>query len=186
MNFFKEYTRSNTVTARLLYIGESGRNLSTRMTEHKRATRNGDVNNLLMELSKTNNERTTGQLTIWLTKNDCLSVKIDGSKRINGITSLYSQWHHGLTDRRPMTSRLDLPIMSITEFNTISWRDTTHFDPEDDYRGGCRNVSHFQQQQSYSGPRSHGRSYSSYLWRIKWVIFIWPIYRFATQTFIEG
>ena len=64
MNFFKEYTRSNTVTARLLYIDESGRNLSTRMTEHKRATRNGDVNNLLTELSKTNYERTTRQLTI--------------------------------------------------------------------------------------------------------------------------
>ena len=27
------------------YIGETGRNLSTRRTEHKRATRNGDVNN---------------------------------------------------------------------------------------------------------------------------------------------
>ena len=27
------------------YIGETGRNLSTRLTERKRATRNGDVNN---------------------------------------------------------------------------------------------------------------------------------------------
>ena len=27
------------------YIGETGRNLNTRLTEHKRATRNGDVNN---------------------------------------------------------------------------------------------------------------------------------------------
>ena len=27
------------------YIGETGRNLSMRLTEHKRATRNGDVNN---------------------------------------------------------------------------------------------------------------------------------------------
>ena len=27
------------------YIGEPGRNLNTRLTEHKRATRNGDVNN---------------------------------------------------------------------------------------------------------------------------------------------
>ena len=27
------------------YIGETGRNLSTRLTEHKRTTRNGDVNN---------------------------------------------------------------------------------------------------------------------------------------------
>jgi len=27
------------------HIGETGRNLNTRLTEHKRATRNGDVNN---------------------------------------------------------------------------------------------------------------------------------------------
>ena len=29
------------------YIGETGRNLNTRLTEHKRATRNGDVNNYI-------------------------------------------------------------------------------------------------------------------------------------------
>ena len=45
-----------------------------------------------------------------------------------------------------------------------TWRDTTHFDAEDDYRTGCRNVSHCQQQQSYSGLCSTGRSYSTYLW----------------------
>ena len=32
-----------------------------------------------------------------------------------------------------------------TELNTINWRDTTQFDSEDDYRTGCRNVSHGQQ-----------------------------------------
>ena len=31
------------------YIGETGRSLSTRLTEHKRATRNGDVNNHIAE-----------------------------------------------------------------------------------------------------------------------------------------
>ena len=31
------------------YIGETGRNLNTRLTEHKRATRNGDVNNHISE-----------------------------------------------------------------------------------------------------------------------------------------
>ena len=31
------------------YIGETGRNLSTQLTEHKRATRNGDVNNHIAE-----------------------------------------------------------------------------------------------------------------------------------------
>ena len=31
----------------------------------------------------TNYERTTGELTIWLTIDDCLTVTIDGSKRTN-------------------------------------------------------------------------------------------------------
>ena len=31
------------------YIGETGRNLSMRLTEHKRATNNGDVNNHIAE-----------------------------------------------------------------------------------------------------------------------------------------
>ena len=31
------------------YIGETGRNLNTRLTEHNRATRNGDVNNNIAE-----------------------------------------------------------------------------------------------------------------------------------------
>ena len=54
--------------------------------------------------------------------------------------------------------------------NTINWRDTTHFDSEDDYRAGCRNVSHCQQQQSYSGLRSPGQSNSTYFW--SWFVII--------------
>ena len=42
-----------------------------------------------------------------------------------------------------------------------TWRDTTHFDSEDEYRTGCRNVSHYQEQQSYSALCSTGRSYSA-------------------------
>ena len=41
-------------------------------------------------------------------------------------------------------------------------RDTTHFDSEDDYRTGCRNVRNCQQQESPSGLRSPGRSYWTY------------------------
>jgi len=52
---------------------------------------------------------------------------------------------------------------------TINWRETTHFDSEDDYRTGCRNVSHCEQQQSYSGLRSPGRSNSTYFWNDSWV-----------------
>ena len=53
--------------------------------------------------------------------------------------------------------------------NTINWRDTTHFDSEDDYRTGCWNVSHCQQQQSHLGLRSPGRSCSTYSWNDSWV-----------------
>ena len=45
-------------------------------------------------------------------------------------------------------------------------RDTTHFDSENDYRTGCRNVIHCQQQQSYSGLRSPGRSKSTYFFQV--------------------
>ena len=54
------------------------------------------------------------------------------------------QWHHDLTDLSG----------EPPEFNTINWHDTTHFDSEDDYYTGCRNVNHCQQEQSYSGLRS--------------------------------
>ena len=53
-------------------------------------------------------------------------------------------------------------------YNAINWRDTTHFDSEDDYRTGCRNVSHCQQQQSYSRLRSPGRSNATF-WNDSWV-----------------
>ena len=41
--------------------------------------------------------------------------------------------------------------------------------PSTDYRTGCRNVSHYQQQQSCSGLRSPGRSNSTYCWNDCWV-----------------
>ena len=45
----EQYTRSNAASARASYIGETGRNLNIRLTEHKRATKNGDVNNHIAE-----------------------------------------------------------------------------------------------------------------------------------------
>ena len=38
-------------------IGETGRNLNTRLTEHKRATRNGDLNNNIAEHHLQTNHR---------------------------------------------------------------------------------------------------------------------------------
>ena len=39
------------------YIGETGRNLNTRLTEHKRTTRNGDLNNNIAEHHLQTNHR---------------------------------------------------------------------------------------------------------------------------------
>ena len=50
-----------------------------------------------------------------------------------------------------------------------AFRDFRGFDSEDDYRTGCRNVSHCQQQQSYLGLRSPGWSTSTYFWNDSWV-----------------
>ena len=54
------------------------------------------------------------------------------------------------------------PKFCITYVFYSSWVfQPSQDDPEDDYRTGCRNVSHCQQQ-SYSGLRSPGRSHSTY------------------------
>ena len=49
------------------------------------------TNDLQTESSKTNYEIMTGQLTIWVTINDCITVTTEGSKRTNDIMSLHSQ-----------------------------------------------------------------------------------------------
>ena len=46
---------------------------------------------------------------------------------------------------------------------------TFDFDSENDFRKGCRNVRHCQQQQSYSALRSPGRSYST-CFNMKWLL----------------
>ena len=56
-------------------IGETGRNLNTRLTEHKRATRNGDTNNhiaLHHQLTKHNIDRDTAQCLTYSTNYESL------------------------------------------------------------------------------------------------------------------
>ena len=53
---------TNDTTARPLNIGETGRNLNTRLTEHKRATRNGDIKNNIAEHHFWRNSKSTGTL----------------------------------------------------------------------------------------------------------------------------
>ena len=57
----------------------------------------------------------------------------------------------------------------IVLIKKINWRDATHFDSEDNYRTGFRNVSHFQLQQSYWGLCSPRWSFSTYLRNDSWV-----------------
>ena len=47
----EQFIRSTASTARplIIIIGETGRNLTTRQTEHKRATKKGDLNNNIAE-----------------------------------------------------------------------------------------------------------------------------------------
>ena len=64
------------------------------------------------------------------------------------------------------------PNWSIRAVTKVKYHQLTRWSTEDDYHTGCRNVSQCQQQ-SYSGLRSAGRSYSAYLWkdskaRIRW------------------
>ena len=61
--------------------------------------------------------------------------------------------------------------------------DTTHFDSEDDYRTGCRNVSHCQQQQSYSGLCSPAWSISTYFWIYLVFVRTWYWFSLCSECF---
>ena len=121
-----------------------------RLTEHKRTTRNGDVNNLIAEqLLQTKHQIDWDSATWIMYSTDYYQrLTLEQLHYNNYITSLHSQLHHGLTDRWPTTCH-DVIDQSdrynqSTVYNTINWCDTTHFDSEDDYRTGCQNVSHCQ------------------------------------------
>ena len=61
------------------YIGETGRNLYIRLTEHKRMTRNGDINNYYVEHHLRTNHRIDWDsakcVTVWTTINESLHVE---------------------------------------------------------------------------------------------------------------
>ena len=80
---------------------------------------------------------------------------------IGQTTNNRTTWHNIVTyvidqswDQKP----------ELKEYHQLTWYNS-HWPwrSEDDYRTGCRNVSHYQQQ-FYSGLRLTGRSYSTYLW----------------------
>ena len=56
---------------------------------------------------------------IWLTITTVINVTKDGSKRTTSIWSLHNQWHHGLTDRQPIRTRVQAltNLIPSTEVN---------------------------------------------------------------------
>jgi len=66
----EQFTRSNAPHCQASYIGETGRNLNTRLIEHERATKNGDANNriaLHQQLTKHNIDWNTAQCLVYST-----------------------------------------------------------------------------------------------------------------------
>ena len=117
------------------YIGETGRNLNTRLTEHKRATRNGDVNNHISEHHRQTNHR----------------IDWDSAKCLTYSTNYFQR----------LTLESWFTNLEQTPLNLVSTANYSLLDSEDDFRTGCRNVSH--QQQFFSELHSPGRShYTNY------------------------
>ena len=94
----QQLTRSNACCdCQAAYNGETGRNLSTRQTEHKRATRNSDVNNHIAEHHlQTKLINSTGTLRHVLR---ILQTTIDGS--------LY--FHFTNLEQKPLNRSQQLP-----------------------------------------------------------------------------
>ena len=135
-------TESNLLTVRLLILGKTGRNLKTRLNEHKRATKNGDIMNYISEHHHLQQKLPITTLESWYTNSEqdlCTDVnsylhltndsymttrnrqtdnrRIENSKKINWpITTIFTFWG-------PMTKRQNWPIRSKTGgINTIIWR----------------------------------------------------------------
>ena len=82
MWFHKKY-KINCSDCHASYIGETSRNLATRLTEHKRATRKGDVNNYIAE-----HHRLTNHTIDWDSA-QCLQYQlISTTKKLCILTNL--------------------------------------------------------------------------------------------------
>ena len=74
------------------YIGETGRNLNVRLTEHKRAIRNGDINNHIAEHHLKTNRRIDGDSA------ECVTYSTDYYQRIT-----LESWFTNLEQTPPAT-----------------------------------------------------------------------------------
>ena len=81
------------------YIGETGRNLNVRLTEHKRATRNGDINNHIAE----HNQLKTNHRIDWDSA-ECVTYSTDYYQRIT-----LESWFTNL-EQTPLNRCQQLPV----------------------------------------------------------------------------
>ena len=106
-----------------------------------------------------------GRSSVWLDSNEnwtcgrfklCLAIKLDptvcsSSPVVIRVNARHFSCQHAI----------DYGYLHHSIIKHNPWRMTVNAD-EDDYRTGCWNVSHCQQQQSYSGLRSPERSNSTF------------------------
>ena len=131
------------------YIGETGRNLTTRLTERKRATTKGDVNNHSAEDHRLMNH------TIDWDPAQCLTYSTNYFQRLT-----LESWFTNL-EQTPLKHYRHHTNDSFTTLTLQTSEQTIHnysLHSDYDFRPGCRNVSHHYQQQSFSGLHLPGRS----------------------------
>ena len=95
------------------YIGETGRNLNTRLTEHRRATRNGDINNNIAEQHLQTNHRIDWDSAT------CVTYNTNYYQRI-----VLESWFTNL-EQTPINRCLQLPAPYKRLIDDIN-RQTTH------------------------------------------------------------
>ena len=96
------------------YIGETGRNLNTRLTEHRRATRNGDINNNIAEHHLQTNHRIDWDSAT------CVTYNTNYYQRI-----VLESWFTNL-EQTPINRCLQLPAPYKRLIDDIN-RQTTHW-----------------------------------------------------------
>ena len=99
------------------YNGDIGRNLKTRLTEHKQALRKGDVNNHIAKHNRLTNH------TIDWESAQCLTYSTDYFQRLT-----LESWFTNL-EQTPLTSAQVVETLVTTTDNSIS-QDYTHPDDQ--------------------------------------------------------
>ena len=94
------------------YIGETGRNLNVRLTEHKRATRNGDVNNHIAE-----HHLQTNHSIDWDSAN-CITYSTNYYQRLT-----LESWFTNV-EQTPLNRCLQLPVPYKRPINNNNETDT--------------------------------------------------------------